>query len=159
VRRDVPLKSRLIPKKRSRTQAESDEENPATMRKTAKIIVITAILDATQTNRAKPAAMRISAKSEGSMCDLLAEERHEQGDCSDELCNHRREEQRGTDRQETLQRGEGCLRPLSQPRPMERVSRVVARETLLVIEWDLQAIRERKAEQFFFGLSTRADQP
>jgi len=45
---------------------------------------------------------------------------------------------------------------MSQPRLMERASRAVAGETLVVIERNLQAIRSKKGEQFLFGSSTCA---
>jgi hypothetical protein len=38
---------------------------------------------------------------------------------------------------------------ISQPRLMERASRAVAGETFVVIERNLQAIRDEKGEQFF----------
>src|SRR4029450_9185347 len=133
----------------------------ATMRKTAKIIVITAILDATQTNRAKPAAMRISAQSASkARCVPSLPKSATNRAIAPTNCAITAEKNRGGPiARKPSKGGKDALRPLSQPRPMERVSRVVARETLLVIEWDLQTIRERKAEQFFFGLSARADQP
>jgi hypothetical protein len=61
--------------------------------------------DANKQSKPRCDADDCEKRLEGTVRDLLAEERHEQGDCtayqrkcSQKLCNHHREEQRGTNR-------------------------------------------------------------